>query len=184
MSKNLSKKLLNAEKVLRNMKNNIYNDEEGISEMIDEPIGEVNYEDDDDYNAQSNTSEITFVEFAIINMYLHNCFKGKHDEVNVSSYGQVDGSGRLSFGGVFENSGSYWFNSKFKDDDNDFVFQTKMFVDNRNELQIQFHTSVKKAVAYSEFEKFQKKIMELAFNNSEYKGKCIKVKMKDLYFAK
>jgi ATPase family associated with various cellular activities (AAA) len=135
--------------------------------------------EDDDFNAQANTIEITFIEFAIVNMYLHNCFRGKHDEMSVSSYGQVDASGRLAFGGVFENSGSYWFNAKFKDNDNDFIFQTKMYVDNRNELQIQLHTSVKKAMPYNEFEKAQKKIMELAFNNSEYKGKCIKVKMKD-----
>jgi hypothetical protein len=141
---------------------------------------EVNKEDgDDDYNAQSNTIEITFVEFAIINMYLHNCFRCKYDEVSVSSYGQIDGSGRLCFGGVFENAGSYWFNSKFKDNDNDFIFQTKMFVDSRNELQIQLHTSAKKAITFSDFDKAQKKIMELSFNNSEYKGKCIKVKMKD-----
>lgn len=176
MNKKLTKdNLLRAEKILRNIK--VLDTEEGISEMIDEPI-EID-DEEDDYNAQSNTTEITFIEFAIINMYLHNCFRGKHDEITVSSYGQVDGSGRLSFGGVFENSGSYWFNAKLKDVDNDFVFQTKMFVDNRNELQIQLHVSVKKAITFTEFEKFQKKIMELAFNNSEYKGKCIKVKMKD-----
>ena len=135
--------------------------------------------EDDDYNAQSNTVEITFIEFAIVNMYLHNCFRGKYDEMSVSSYGQVDATGRLGFGGVFENAGSYWFNAKFKDNDNDFIFQTKMFTDNRNELQIQLHTSAKKAMTYNDFDKAQKKIMELAFNNSEYKGKCIKVKMKD-----
>jgi hypothetical protein len=149
------------------------------SETTDDFGLDVNKEDDDDYNAQSNTIEITFIEFAIINMYLHNCFRDKHDEVTVSSYGQVDGSGRLSFGGVFENAGSYWFNSKFKDNDNDFVIQTKMFVDSRNELQIQLHTSAKKAITFGDFDKHQKKIMELAFNNSEYRGKCIKVKMKD-----
>lgn len=135
--------------------------------------------EDDDYNAQSNTIEITFIEFAIVNMYLHNCFRGKYDELTVSSYGQIDATGRLGFGGVFENAGSYWFNVKFKDNDNDFIFQTKMYTDNRNELQIQLHTSAKKAMTYNDFDKVQKKIMELAFNNSEYKGKCIKVKMKD-----
>jgi SpoVK/Ycf46/Vps4 family AAA+-type ATPase len=54
-----------------------------------------------------------------------------------------------------------------------------MFVDSRNELQIQLHTSAKKAITFGDFDKHQKKIMELAFNNSEYRGKCIKVKMKD-----
>jgi SpoVK/Ycf46/Vps4 family AAA+-type ATPase len=180
MSKKLSKNIIRAEKILNSISNRL-GQEEGIPQSIEDHIEEVGIENDyeDDYNAQSNTIEITFVEFAIINMYLHNCFKGKYDEVVVSSYGQVDSSGRLSFGGVFENTGSYWFNSKFKDVDNDFLFQTKMFVDHRNELQIQLHITAKKAITYNDFEKFQKKIMELSFNNSEYKGKCIKVKMKD-----
>lgn len=153
----------------------IENDEE--PPIIFDSSEEESDESIDDYNAQAYTFEITFIEFAIINMYLHNCYLGKHDEISVSSYGYVDSSGKLTFGGTFENSGPYWFNVKFKDNDNDFIFQTKMYVDNRNELQIQLHISAKKAI--NDFLILQKKIMTLSFNNSEYKGKCIKVKMKD-----
>jgi SpoVK/Ycf46/Vps4 family AAA+-type ATPase len=167
------KNMLRAEKALRSVNEAIAEAEQiGIPELIE-------IDEDEEYNAHSNTFEISFIEFAIINMYLHNSFKGKYNDVIVSSYGQVDSSGRLSFGGVFENTGSYWFSGRLKDVDNDFIFQTKMYVDSRNELNIQLHISVKKAISYELFDKFQKTIMEMAFNNSEYKGKCIKVKMKD-----
>jgi SpoVK/Ycf46/Vps4 family AAA+-type ATPase len=167
------KNMLRAEKALRSVNEAIAEAEQiGIPELIE-------IDEDEEYNAHSNTFEISFIEFAIINMYLHNSFKCKYNDVIVSSYGQVDSSGRLSFGGVFENTGSYWFSGRLKDVDNDFIFQTKMYVDSRNELNIQLHISVKKAISYELFDKFQKTIMEMAFNNSEYKGKCIKVKMKD-----
>jgi len=167
------KNMLRAEKALRSVNEAIAEAEQmGIPELIE-------IDEDEEYNAHSNTFEISFIEFAIINMYLHNSFKGKYNDVIVSSYGQVDSSGRLSFGGVFENTGSYWFSGRLKDVDNDFIFQTKMYLDSRNELNIQLHISVKKAISYELFDKFKKTIMEMAFNNSEYKGKCIKVKMKD-----
>lgn len=37
--------------------------------------------EDEEYNANSHTTEIHFHRIAIINSYLHNAYKGKHDEV-------------------------------------------------------------------------------------------------------
>jgi SpoVK/Ycf46/Vps4 family AAA+-type ATPase len=54
-----------------------------------------------------------------------------------------------------------------------------MYLDSRNELYISLHLSAKKGITFTKFEEIEKKIKELAFNNSEYKGKCIKVKMKE-----
>jgi len=136
-------------------------------------------EDDEEYLAQSNTVEISFIEFAIINSYLHASARGKHDEIMISSHGQVDSSHRVNFGGVFEPTAAYWFTCKLKNDDNDFIIQTQMYLDSRNELYISLHLSAKKGITFTKFEEIEKKIKELAFNNSEYKGKCIKVKMKE-----
>lgn len=139
-------------------------------------------EDDDDYVEQSHTEDISFIEFAIINAYLHSAYRGKTKEVSVSSYGQVDSIGRIIYGGLFDIAGSYWFNTKIEGDDNDFIFQTKMFVDGRGELVIQLSFTVKKGLTNTKFEEIYKKIKNLAFNNSEYKGKCIKVKLRESLF--
>jgi SpoVK/Ycf46/Vps4 family AAA+-type ATPase len=151
--------------------------EEG--DLDNENQNENQNEDEDEYLAQSNTVEISFIEFAIINSYLHACSKGKHEDIKILSHGQVDASHRVSFGGVFEPTASYWFSALLKDDDNEYIIQTQMFLDSRNELYISLHLSAKKGISITKFEEVEKKIKELAFNNSEYKGKCIKVKMKE-----
>jgi hypothetical protein len=138
-------------------------------------------EDDDDepYVTNSYSDEVTFIEFAIINSYLYSAFKGKQKGVKVDAYGTSDNIGRIDFGGDFEITGSYWFSSNLENDDNDYIFQTKMFVDGRNELVNQFHLTSKKGIDYSKFVELFKKIKAIAFNESEYKGKCIKVKLRE-----
>lgn len=134
---------------------------------------------EDDYLSQQNTVEITFIEFAIINSYLHSCYKSKNNDITVLSHGQVDPSHRIIFGGPYEPTGAYWFSCKLKDDDNDYIIQTQMYLDNRNDLHISLHLSAKKGLTFTKFDELERKIKELAFNNSEYKGKCIKVKLKE-----
>ena len=165
---------------------------ENIREMSHNDIMEVDLDDYiDDYVTQDHTESIGFIEFAIINAYLHDTFRGKQKDMLTTNYGTVDSIGRINYGGVFEITGSYWFNTKFGEvenvegtegaevDDNEYIIQTKMFVDNRNELVNQLHITSKKGMTIGNFEKLFEKIVKLSFNNSEYKGKCIKVKLRD-----
>jgi len=149
-------------------------DELGLESNLDE-----DEDDEDDYISQSHTEEVSFVEFAIINSFLHSVYRNKHEEVEVSSYGTVDGIGRINYGGLFDVTQAFWFNAEIKDEENIFIIQTRMFVDSRNELILQLHISVKKGLIGSKFESLVKKIKNLAFNNSEYKGKCIKIKLRE-----
>jgi hypothetical protein len=135
--------------------------------------------EEEEYLSNSITEDISFVELAIMNGYLHDVYRGKHEGVTVSSYGGVDNIGRLSFGGTFDNRSSFWYNTKFDGDENDYVFQTIMYIDGRGELNTQLHISSKKGIKNSDFEDLFKKMKNLSFNNSEYKGKCIKVKMRE-----
>jgi hypothetical protein len=137
---------------------------------------------EDDYIAQSESKAISFIEMAMVNTYLHSSYNGNQKDFIVSSYGTTDAIGRLSFGGSFDLTNSYWFVGKFKDDENEYIFQPKCNLDNNKEMIIQLHMSVKKGVTHSKFDKIFKNIMSLAFNNSEFKGKCIKVKLKDSRF--
>lgn len=136
-------------------------------------------EDDDEYEAHSHTEDISFIEFAIINAYLHDCARKKQKGVKVTSYGVVDNVGRISFGGSKDVTQPYWFEGKFADEDYHCIFQTKIFVDNRNELVTQLNFAIKEGVSYEKIVAFIKKLKSLAFNNSEYRGKCIKVKLRD-----
>ncbi len=136
-------------------------------------------EDDEEYLGNAHTEEISFIEFAIINAYLHECFREKQTDVIVSSYGRVDNIGRLCYGGAFDITQPWWFNSKFKEDENEYFFQTSVYVDNRGGLITQLCITAKNGVKISDFETTIKVLKNLAFNHSEYKGKCIKVKLKE-----
>jgi hypothetical protein len=136
-------------------------------------------DDEDDYVGQSYTAVISFIEFAILNGYLHDCFRGKQKDILIDSYGMTDGIGRVTFGGSYEATDAFWYRGKIEGDDNEYIFQTRVYIDSRNELIHQFHLTAKKGMIGSKFEKLFKEVKSLAFNNSEYKGKCIKVKLKD-----
>ena len=134
---------------------------------------------DDEYLVNSNSSDATFVELAIINSYLYNCFKSKNTEIQVTSVGQVDQIGRVTYGGAFDITSSFWFQVKFENDENEYIVQTKSYVDSRGELIIQLHITAKNGISYEKFEEVENNIKTLALNNSEYRGKCIKVKMRE-----
>jgi len=135
--------------------------------------------DEEEYLSNSVTEDISFVELAIINGFLYDVYRGKHEGITVSSYGGVDNLGRVSFGGTYDNRSSFWYNTKFDADENEYVFQTIMFIDGRGELNTQLHISSKKGINSDAFDILFKTMKNLSFNNSEYKGKCIKVKMRE-----
>lgn len=150
-----------------------------LDDILEQSSDNEDLDEDEDYVSQSHTEDISFIELAIINDYLHDCYKGKHTAVTVSTYGQVDSIGQLTYGGTYDITSQFWFTAKMEGDENDFIFQTKTFVDNRNELVSRVHLTVKKGIASSSFEDLYKKIRSLAFNNSQFKGKCIKVKLRE-----
>lgn len=145
-----------------------------------DPVNEVTGLEDefDDYTTNEFTNDISFVEFAIINSYFHDLYvKKETKDVSVRMYGDTDNIGRITIGGSFNNVDSFWFSCTFDGDDNDWFVQTKMFSDGRGDLITQLHVTSKKGLKHKEFEDIFKKIKSLAFNNSEYKGKCIKISL-------
>jgi hypothetical protein len=139
-------------------------------------------EDDieDEFKSRTRTKTISFIEFGIINTYLISCVGKNTNDVIIDSYGQLDSSNKLQFSGAFEMTGSYWFHGRFSDDtpDNEYFFQTCIYLDDRNQLITQLHITSKKLNSWDEFNVILKRLIKTAFNNSEFKGKCISVKLK------
>jgi hypothetical protein len=161
-------------------------DSKEIMELVEE-VGITDDDDDDnvvsdDYVSQSHTEEISFIELGIINSFFYDSYRGKYNIIDVVSLGKTDSIGRVSYGGSFDIADGFWFMGKINGDDNEYIFQTKIFVDTRNELVTQLHISVKNGITHYEFKKVYDKIRGLAFNNSEYKGRCLKIKLKENTF--
>lgn len=164
------KEIYEKNKNMRELEINYVDPEEIDSDLIDE--------DFDEYTSNEHTSEVSFVEFAIINSYLHDLYvKKETKDLTVKMYGGTDNIGRITIGGSFHNIDSFWFGCSFAGQDNEWIIQTKMFTDGRGDLINQLHITCKIGLKYKEFEDTFKKIKSLAFNNSQYKGKCIKISL-------
>lgn len=164
------KEIYEKNKNMRELEINYVDPEEIESDLIDEEF--------DDYTSNEYTSEVSFVEFAIINSYLHDLYvKKETKDITVKMYGGTDNIGRITIGGSFNNIDSFWFGCSFASNDNEWIIQTKMFTDGRGDLINQLHITCKIGLKYKEFEDTFKKIKSLAFNNSQYKGKCIKISL-------
>ena len=136
----------------------------------------------DDYVVNSYSDDLTFVEFAIINSFLYESYRTKSSVISVMNYGTSDNIGRLCYNGSFDVTSGFWFSAKLNDDDNDYIIQTLIFLDNRGELVTQLSVTAKNGLSNIIFEELLTKIKSLAFNNSQYKGKCIKVKFSNNNF--
>lgn len=152
-----------------------------VSKMIE--VEDIDDDPNEEYLINSYTTEITFIELAIINSFLHKTFIGKKsNDVKVNYYGEVDSVGRIDFGGSFDITNQYWFNVNLTDDSNVYLFQTKIFIDTRGDICNQLHISCKTNVSPDFLISIAKKLKKWAFNESEYKGKCIKIKLRDSNF--
>lgn len=130
-----------------------------------------------------DTYPITFIELAMLNKFLQMSYTKPNNHIRVLSYGNIDGMGRFSYNGAFDATQGWLFVCKFPEDNNEYIFQTKIYLDSRQEIVTQLHVSVKHAMEIPDIEKTFDKLRTIAFNNSEYKGKCIKVRLKEGHFA-
>jgi hypothetical protein len=173
----------NATKMLKNRRVIKYEEPEITSSMLEDIIDDFESENDDElYTANAETFDMTFIEFAMFNKYFYSCYRKPTAAFNVSNYGYTDSMGRVNFGGSFEPTEGWWFQAKLEGDDNEYILHTKIFQDNRQDIITQLHVTLKKGMQLSFIHDFFKKVKALAFNNSEYVGKCIKVKLRDNRF--
>ena len=151
---------------------------EETNNSFEEPVEEI---DDDEYETNSLTEEISFIEFAIINAYLYGASKGKDKQISINSSGIVSNDGKIIFGATGDFTQPAWFDGFFDDEDKDIrcTFQTKLYVDSRDELITQLNFTTQNRVSYQKITALIKKLKAISFNNSEFRGKCIKVKLRD-----
>jgi len=156
-----------------------YQDEEPL--IIPDDLDAIDTDDleYEDYSTNSDCFSITFIEFAILNEYLYDVFRKPSDDLKISSYGSTDSVGRISYGGSFNISNAWWFQGLFSDDENEYIFQTKMYMDNRRDIITEIQITSKSGMSTDKIHDVLKKIKSLSFNNSKYTGKCLKIKLRD-----
>lgn len=167
---------------VKEIRNKLWGSEPDFSQNfdIDDEDDEENEIDDKEFLINSTTDEISFIEFAIINGFLHDTFVNKKQtEIKVNAYGGVDNIGRLDFGGGFDVTSSFWYQVELENDNNAYIFQTKVYIDNRGDINNQLHITCRIGQTPTKMNDIVKDIKKMAFNKSEFKGKCVKVKLRD-----
>lgn len=181
---------MNSQNNKRTLSNIEENDPVSFESLSDEEIKEIlsiEYEEevpitpkqDDEYRSNGETFDISFIEFAMLNKYLHALYRNETFPLRVKAYGKTDSIGRINYGGVFDLTQGWWFEASFDNDTNSYIFQTKIYLDNRGDIITQLHMTVKTGITSVQMDELFKKVLKMAFNNSEYVGTCIKVKIKD-----
>jgi hypothetical protein len=158
------------------------------ADLAEEAVKTIAFEDGDDlvdfddYKINCDSFTITLIEFAIINEYLIDCYRKPSNDLAIDCYGSTDSVGRISFGGSYSMTNPWWFKGRFMDMDNETIFQTRIYLDNRRDIITEINITVKDSVSDIALMDIYKKIKKLAFNNSKYVGKCIKVKLRENNF--
>lgn len=164
-------------------------DDELEDEDLDIPEEEENYVNSEEPDEQekyimkgsevekvrSEVYEISIIEFAIYNEFLNKCRYENIDNFKTNSYGKVEEISRIQYGGTFRSYLPWWFLCTYKG--MDLIIQTRIFADARGKITCELNITLDEAIDPIEFDKMFKHFNKSAFNNSEYKGKCIQVKV-------
>lgn len=174
---NNDKKKIDLKEFLENLDD--YPPLDGLENLSTKAAEETEVDELEDYKTNSHTEVISFLEFAIINQYLHASFRKPTAPVKVINYGHTDNMGKLFYGGSFEATQGWWFQTVFDNDDNEYIFDTKIFMDSSKTLVTELHVTSRASVTFTVLFDKLKEMKKIAFNNSEYCGKCIKIKLKE-----
>lgn len=125
--------------------------------------------------------EISIVEFAVFNKFLYQCLGGEVGGFKTTSYGQVNNVGTITYGGEFKPVLSWWFDTTSDSvlPNNKIITQTKIDKNNYGEIICTINIVFEKGQKNDDLNKYYDEFKKVAFNNSEYKGKCLKVTVKE-----
>jgi hypothetical protein len=159
-----------------------------LDDMIDMYPQEYNSSNDNNENELSIVNEsleiISFIELSVINSFLLSCLNNKNNDsgVNIITYGTVDHLARIQQGGRPDDTESFWFIGTMKGCDSLLTFQTRAHINHRSEFECFFSLTTKNKMNVEALDAISKEIKKIAFNNSKYVGKIIKVKFYDANF--
>ena len=125
--------------------------------------------------------EISIVEFAVFNKYLYQCLNNNIGGFKTTTYGEVSNTGTLTFGGEFKPVLSWWFNLESTNilPDVNIIIQTSIDKNNYGEIYCRVNISFEEGQTNSDLSDYFDEFKKTAFNNSVYKGKCLKVSVRD-----
>jgi len=126
------------------------------------------------------TFSISVVEFAIYNSFLSDTLNKSIGGFKTKSYGELSQLEIIKFGGNFKAHSPWFFISEFDHKDyknNTILFQTRIYRNSNNNVVCELNISFKTKIGYKKITEFRNLFHKISFNNSEYKGKCLEVKV-------
>ena len=131
---------------------------------------------------QFENYKISIVEFAIYNSFLSSCLDKEIEGFKTISYGELRDLETIKFGGAFKSNSPWFFNVKFNHKNyknNTILFQTRIFRTNNGSVSCELNISFESPLSYKYGIALYEIFNKISFNNSEYKGKCLEIKVDD-----
>lgn len=193
MSNKLSKKRLN--EILENIKTmsstEIYveineNENKSIESEFGKGVPVLNKEEidtddygEEEYNVTSTTYDVSILEYAIYNSFLGKCRFKEIDGFKTISYGNLVGNNNVHYNGTFSHKDPWWFIVKYKELPCSIILQTFIYVNSSNQVCTELRLSFEEQITNVQLDKFISDFKKIAFNNSEFKGKCLNIRIQN-----
>ena len=155
-------------------------DEDIVFESGDERVPE-DRSGEENESVKQYSREISIVEFAVFNKYLYQCLNNDIGGFKTTTYGEVSSTGTLTFGGEFKPVLSWWFSLESTNvlPDTKVIIQTSIDKNNYGEIFCRVNIAFESGQKNDDLAKYFAEFKKTAFNNSIYKGKCLKVSVRD-----
>jgi len=122
--------------------------------------------------------DISIIEFAIINNFLFKCTNNEYSNIKIDMYGKCsDSTGRITFGGVHRDNEAWWFSGEWSEINGKIILQTRQYKNSYDQLCHTFSISINDGILYDKSYEVVNLFKKIAYNNSDYKGKCLKIKV-------
>lgn len=147
----------------------------------EEDVTEGGQSEEDNENVKQINREISIVEFAVYNKFLYQSMNKETGGFKTTGYGAVNNIGMMTFGGEFKPTLAWWFSLESANilSDVKVVIQTKIDKNNYGEIYCTLNIIFEDGQKNDDLTKYYNEFKKVAFNNSVYKGKCLKVTVRD-----
>jgi hypothetical protein len=127
--------------------------------------------------------DISIIEFAIINNFLFKCLNDNDLGIKVHTYGISEANtGRISFGGGRKDIYPWWFSVSWDKIDDMTIIQTRQYLNGYGKLCNVLGITTKNGLNEKQYDSIFNEFKRLAYNNSEYKGKVLKITLYESRF--
>ena len=151
----------------------------GIGKTIEENKARTSTESfgDSEETTSFESWDISILEFAVYNNFLSKCRNTKIEKFKTLSYGSIRGVNAIEYGRNFIEAEPWWFIINYDDKEypSNMILHTVIYQNSNGRMCTELRISFEEDMPYKKAQALFDTFHNVAFNNSDYKGKVLSV---------